>query len=140
MRKRMNAIDIAVLVCIAILLVSVIIGMTLPVYADSPHEEPVEYISMEATAYCYGTTRCDGQPVRTGICAGKPEWYGKVAAIYYDDGGKPGEFIGYFEIKDTGGDERIRDGTVLDIHIPDYNECIKFGRQKVLVALIDGEG
>lgn len=111
--------------------------------ADKPPEKeiiaPVQQ-HIEATAYCYGTTRCDGQPVRTGICAGKPEWYGKVAAIYYDDGGKPGEFIGYFEIKDTGGDERIRDGTVLDIYIPDYNECIKFGRQKVLVTLIDGEG
>lgn len=129
MRKRMSICDIATLVFVIVMFAAVIMtNMIFPVYADSVHEELVEYISMEATAYCYGTTRCDGQPVRTGICAGTPEWYGKVAAIYKDDNGKPGEFIGYFEILDTGGDERIRNGN------------IKFGRQKVLVTLIDGEG
>lgn len=111
--------------------------------ADKPTEKEKaapEQQQMEATAYCYGTTRCDGKPVRTGICAGKPEWYGKVAAIYKDDDGKPGEFIGYFEILDTGGDERIRNGSVLDIYMPDQDTCIEFGRQKVFVTLIDGEG
>lgn len=109
--------------------------------ADKPIVEvaPVQQL-MEATAYCHGTTRCDGGVVRTGICAGKPEWYGKVAAIYLNDNGSPGEFLGYFEILDTGGDERIRNGTVLDIYIPDYDACIEFGRRKVLVVLNDGEG
>ena len=55
-----------------------------------------DFISMVATAYQYGTTRFDGGKVRTGICAAKPEWYGKVAAVYEDDCGAPGEFIGYF--------------------------------------------
>lgn len=108
--------------------------------ADKPIVEVAPVQQMEATAYCYGTTRCDGGAVRTGTCAGKPEWYGKVAAIYLDDNGSPGEFLGYFEILDTGGDERIQEGTVLDIYIPDYNACIEFGRRKVLVTLIDGEG
>lgn len=107
--------------------------------ADKPEVAPVQHW-MEATAYCYGTTRCDGGHVRTGTCAGKPEWYGKVAAIYLDDGGSPGEFLGYFEILDTGGDERIRNGAVLDIYIPGYDACIEFGRRKVLVTLIDGKG
>ncbi len=107
--------------------------------ADKPEVAPVQQL-MEVTAYCYGTTRCDGEQVRTGTCAGKPEWYGKVAAIYLNDNGSPGEFLGYFEILDTGGDERIRNGTVLDIYIPDYDACIGFGRQKVIVTIIDGEG
>ncbi len=107
--------------------------------ADKPEVASVQQM-MEVTAYCYGTTRCDGGAVRTGICAGKKDWYGKVAAIYLDSGGSPGEFLGYFEILDTGGDERIKNGTVLDIYIPDYDACIEFGRRKVVVVLIDGEG
>ncbi len=106
--------------------------------ADKPKVALVQ--PMEATAYCYGTTRCDGGAVRTGICAGKKDWYGKVAAIYLDDNGNPGEFLGYFEILDTGGVERIRNGTVLDIYIPNYDACIEFGRRKVIVSIIDGEG
>ncbi len=108
--------------------------------ADKPVREVAPMQPMEVTAYCYGTTRCDGGAVRTGICAGRPEWYGKVAAIYLDDNGSPGEFLGYFEILDTGGDDRIKNGTVLDIYIPDYDTCIEFGRRKVVVVFIDGEG
>ncbi len=109
--------------------------------ADKPIVEvaPVQQL-MEVTAYCYGTTRCDSGVVRIGTCAGKKDWYGKVAAIYLDDNGTPGEFLGYFEILDTGGDERIQNGTVLDIYIPDHDACIEFGRQKVIVSIIDGEG
>ena len=107
--------------------------------ADKPVMEVAPVQQMEATAYCYGTTRCDGGTVRAGTCAGKPEWYGKVAAIYLDDNGTPGEFLGYFEILDTGGDERIQDGTVLDIYISEHDACIEFGRQKVIVSIIDGE-
>lgn len=109
--------------------------------ADKPVVEvaPVQQL-MEVTAYCYGSTRCDGGAVRTGICAGRKDWYGKVAAIYLDNNGSPGEFLGYFEILDTGGDERIRNGLVLDIYIPDHDACIEFGRRKVLVTLTDGEG
>lgn len=106
--------------------------------ADKPEVAPVQ--QMEATAYCYGTVRCDGGTVRIGTCAGKKDWYGKVAAIYLDENGSPGEFLGYFEILDTGGDERIREGMVLDIYIPDHDACIEFGRRKVLVTLVDGEG
>ncbi len=77
--------------------------------ADKPSKEvALVQQQIEVTAYCYGTTRCDGGAVRIGICAGKKDWYGKVAAIYLDNGGSPGEFLGYFEILDTGGDERIK--------------------------------
>lgn len=109
--------------------------------ADKPIAEvaPVQQL-MEVTAYCYGNIRCDGGMVRIGTCAGKKDWYGKVASIYLDDNGNLGEFLGYFEILDTGGDERIQNGTVLDIYIPDYDSCIEFGRRKVVVVLIDGEG
>ena len=99
----------------------------------------IPFIRMQATAYCYGTTRCDGKPVRKGICAAKPEWYGKTAAIYEDAGGVPGEFIGYYECLDTGGDS-IKNGDVIDIYSPSEEWCIQFGRRNVLVFLIDGVG
>lgn len=98
-----------------------------------------QYIPMEATAYCYGTARCDGNPVRSGICAGKPEWYGKLAVVYENEDGRPGKLVGFYECLDTGGQD-IRDGKVLDIYIPDEAACREFGRKRVLVMLVDGEG
>lgn len=140
MRKRMGTGDMVALTVLILILIAALIGMmALTAYADSCYDDGT-LIPMEATAYCYGTTRCDGQPVRQGICAGKPEWYGKIAAIYEDAGGYPGEFLGYYECLDTGGDERLKNGKALDIYIPDYETCIEFGRRKVLVELIDGEG
>lgn len=97
------------------------------------------YMHMEATAYCVGTTRCDGGTVREGIAAGKPEWYGMVAMVYKDDNGQLGEFLGYYEILDTGGKD-IKSGRVIDIYMNDYDDCIQFGRKKVIVKLVDGEG
>lgn len=139
MRRRMTAGNtVALIICSIVLAAALAAFMTMTVYADESYDG--DMIPMEATAYCYGTTRCDGQPVRQGICAGKPEWYGKVAAVYEDNGGTPGEFLGYYECLDTGGDERIKNGTVLDIYHPDRDWCIRFGRRKVLVELIDGEG
>lgn len=110
------------------------------IYAMEQDDENTQYIPMDATAYCYGSTRCDGGNTYDGICAAKKEWYGKVAAIYEDDGsGNLGKFIGYYECLDTGG-EAIREGKTIDIYHPSYDWCRKFGRKKVLVMLIDGEG
>lgn len=138
---------VLVIICIVFLTIAVF-GMTACVLAAEkeevgdlvlPNWEP-EFIKMECTAYCYGTTRSDNKPVRKGICAGATKYYGKTAAIYEDNNGKPGEFIGYYEVLDTGGDERIKNGQCLDIYDPDYNWCINFGRKKVLVVMLDGVG
>ena len=102
-------------------------------------KDDVQWLPMEATAYCYGEITADGSRVREGICAAKPEWYGKTAAIYEDAGGVPGEFIGYYECLDTGGDA-IKSGDVIDIYSPSYEWCVQFGRRNVLVFLIDGVG
>lgn len=128
-----------------ILLCSLVISGVMTIAAQADTEEyasnadEIPFIRMHATAYCYGTTRCDGKPVRKGICAAKPEWYGKTAAIYEDAGGVPGEFIGYYECLDTGGDA-IKSGDVIDIYSPSEEWCIQFGRRNVLVFLIDGVG
>lgn len=63
-------------------------------------------VLMETTAYCEGSIGSHGDRMHEGYCAGKPDLYGSSVAIYKaeetDDGYKLGEFIGYFELKDTG--------------------------------------
>ena len=105
---------------------------------ETDFEQP-EYFEVEATAYCDGEACCRGEIPRWGICAGKPEWYGKIIALYESDNGKIGEFIGYFECFDTGG-ERIKNGEVIDIFNPSREWCKQFGRKKVIAYIIDGEG
>lgn len=99
----------------------------------------IEMQTAQATAYCLNGTTATGAKTRIGICASKPEWFGKVLALYKDADGSPGDFIGYFECVDTGSTP-IRNGQVIDVWLPTYNECMQFGRQKVWIAVIDGEG
>ena len=52
---------------IVILIIVLLIAVYSPIVAkafekEEPETEP-QYIQMEATAYCYGTTRCDGKKV-----------------------------------------------------------------------------
>lgn len=101
--------------------------------------EQLEYFEVEATAYCDGEICCKGELPRIGICAGKPEWYGKVIALYENNNGLPGEFIGYFECLDTGGND-VSSGRVIDIYNPSREWCEQFGRKKVIAYIIEGEG
>ena len=48
--------------------------------------------------------------------------------------------IGTYEIEDTGGDERIKNGNCIDIFMDSRDECINFGRKQVLVYLIEAKG
>lgn len=105
---------------------------------EADFEQPT-YFEVEATAYCDGEVCCRGEIPRWGICAGKPEWYGNIIALYESDNGKIGEFIGYFECLDTGG-ERIKNGEVIDIFNPSREWCLQFGRKKVIAYIIEGEG
>lgn len=98
-----------------------------------------EMIDMYATAYCINGQTATGCYTRTGICAGKREWFGKTLAVYLDDNGKAGEFLGYYECLDTGG-ETISTGRVLDIWMPTENECFAFGSRRIWIAVIEGEG
>jgi len=114
-------------------------GIICFVYVETKGSDTDGLYSMQATAYCIKGRTASGKLTREGICASKPEWIGKVAAVYLDNDGKPGEFIGYFEILDTGG-ASIRKGKVIDIWFSTKNECMQFGRKKVLVKVIDSKG
>lgn len=57
----------------------------------------------QATAYCEpGRQTATGSSKQEGIIAGPPEWIGSIAAVYLDDNGTIGEFLGYYPILDTG--------------------------------------
>lgn len=99
----------------------------------------VTYIPMTAKAYCIDGITASGSHTRRGICAAKPEWIGLTAMIYKDNNGELGEFLGYYEVKDTGG-RAIRSGKVIDIWLPTEDECKQFGNKKVLVVLVKGCG
>lgn len=57
----------------------------------------------QVTGYCEpGRKTATGSSKQEGIIAGPPEWIGSIAAVYLDDNGSIGEFLGYFPIEDTG--------------------------------------
>ena len=101
-----------------------------------------EPIPMQASAYCdYGTTADGSTTTENLTCAGKREWFGKTIALYYrNKDGSIGDFIGYYEIHDTGGDPRIKNGQSIDIYMPEYRDCKNFGRVDVYMFFIEGEG
>lgn len=111
---------------------SFIIGLLLitPVQASE-----LDFKEMKATAYCLQGQTASGEYTREGICAGRPEWIGKTIAVYYNDNGKIGDFLGYYEIKDTGA-EPIKKGYVIDIWMEDKESCKQFGTQNVYVLII----
>lgn len=106
----------------------------------NPYPDAIR-LDIEATAYCYGTTTCTGKPVRVGYAAMAKEYIGMTAVVYEaDENGEPLDYIGIYEIEDTGGDYRIKNGTCIDIYVPDYSEAISFGRKDVVVYLFDAKG
>ena len=96
---------------------------------------------IESTAYCYGEVTKDGSKVREGICAGKEEWLGLTAVIYsVDQDGEIGQLLGIYEVRDTGGDHRLQNGTCIDIYMPDETAAKEYGRQEVYIQLIRADG
>ena len=110
---------------------------------DSPEyrvtTEYGEMYKVEVTAYCINGITATETHTRPGICAAKREWIGKAAILYKIVDGRP-ELFGIYEVQDTGGDERIKAGKVIDIWFPTYDECKQFGRQTMLVQILDAEG
>lgn len=64
---------------------------------------------------CYlptGNKTADGTVPYEGICASNRDHLGDVAVLYSVDG----EFIGFFECRDIGGHQKLRNGTAIDIY------------------------
>ena len=137
MKMKLFCVILAAIFCFGIGIDTLVEIMTVEA-ASANTETQEEYISMTATAYCIDGTTATGTHTRSGICAGKREWFGKTAVVYADNHGEIGDLIGIYKVEDTGG-STIRSGKVLDIWVPSYEEAIQFGRRKVHVYLLNEE-
>lgn len=126
------------------LLVALVIMMqaTRHIYAEC--SEPT-FRKMRSTAYILTGITSTGCEVREGICAtGDPELIGKTLMLYQrlPDGSR-GEFLGYFEVLDSGCHENV-----IDVWQPDIERAQAWmdrvyadGCQgKIYVQIIDAEG
>ncbi len=118
-RKRM----IALILVIAIELILLL--SLLPVEAAEPSDPQL----MRVTCYTYppGSITASGSEVREGIVAARKEWMNALVILYDTDM----NFIGYFEVKDTGfgidkdgdGVGSIQEGTSIDVFRSDLERC-----------------
>lgn len=91
-----------------------------------------------ATAYCKtGTTASGTQTTEYRTVAGRREWFGKGIHIWLDDGDgvvKAENYLGRYVVEDTGG-EPIKAGRVIDIYMPEKEDCKQFGGRRILYEL-----
>lgn len=119
MRKRILSVLLVLVMLLLVLLYS------LPVEAA----ESSDLKLMRVTCYTYppGSITASGSEVREGIVAAKKEWMGALVILYDTDM----NFIGYFEVLDTGfgidkdgdGVGSIQDGTSLDVFRSNLERC-----------------
>lgn len=131
--------------------------LTASARGGDPFAEPVK---IRATCYCDDGATASGCNTRYGIVASKPEYIGCVACVYaIADDGSIGDFIGYFEVLDTGyGRETgkgqssilqgkslgtIETGETIDFYIPTMHQVEewmdKYG-DFVFIKLYNGKG
>lgn len=103
-----------------------------------------EIVKVTATAYApTGNLTYTETVPRFGVAAGKKEWLGKTAVVWFDDGDgiiKPQNYYSTFTFEDLGGSKAIRNGYVIDIFMESEETAIQFGSKKVIVQIVDSEG
>lgn len=126
-------------------MVVLILSQALPVQAKTL---AVEYYNtpqkIRCTCYVGGTVTATGKTPHYGIIAGPREWFGCAVAVYSvnEHGGK-GDFIGWFEIDDTGPNEALEAGKAIDLwqeSLEDANDWVKSYGDYVYIELIRAEG
>ena len=91
---------------------------------------------------CYlptGNRTADGTIPYEGICASNREHLGMVAVVWTQDG----EFCGYFECRDTGSHEELKNGTRIDIFRNDMDGVREWQNTVgdwVIVQWVSGNG
>lgn len=94
-----------------------------------PQGETSDFEVFEATAYCdFGITH-SGLLARRGMVAADPGILpiGSVIQI------EAGDYSGIYTVMDTGG---VVKGHLIDIYMPDHEEAIQFGRQKIKIHVL----
>lgn len=111
-------------------------------------QNATEPYMMRCTCYTAdeGDITASGTEVRDGIVAGKREWLGKVVVLYeVTEDGTMGDFIGYYEFKDTGYgiNGSLINGTSIDVWVENEDAVWEWvGRygDYVYMQLVDGKG
>ena len=92
-------------------------------FTSYAEENDPQLLKMRATAYCLQGTTYTGKQVREGICAtGNKALVGKTVVLYQrlpDDG--IGDYIGTYEVEDTGCNEHV-----IDVWCEDLEKCQEF--------------
>lgn len=126
-----------------ILAVIAVMVLTGDVTYASDDTEP-KLIKMRATAYSIDGTTATGKETRKGICAtGDSRYLGMTAVVYQRlPDGSIGDYIGIYEIEDTGCSEHV-----IDVWTPEA-ECQEFmdavykndAAGKVWVQIMEADG
>ena len=140
MRKRILSVLLVLMMLLLVLLYS------LPVEAA----ESSDLKRMRVTCYTYppGSITASGSEVREGIVAAKKNWLNALVVLYDMDM----NFIGYFEVKDTGfgidkdgdGIGSIQKGTSIDVFRSSLDRCRewveRYGDYCYVQVIPDAEG
>lgn len=108
--------------------------------SENPYGEPFK---IRCTQYTdYGVTK-SGQMVREGIAASS-FYYGKTILAYeVDEDGKVGDFIGFYEVLDTGSHRGLKDGSRIDIYVPTDSDVEQWQKEYgdyIYIQVVDGKG
>jgi 3D (Asp-Asp-Asp) domain-containing protein len=88
-------------------------------------------LQLTATAYCHAGTTKSGVWTRPGIVAADPRIVPLRSLIRIVS---PERYAGIYQVMDTGGAIK---GRRLDLFIPSCAHAIRFGRQPVVVQLVN---
>lgn len=105
----------------------------------SPHEYEPELLHITGYINPHGNKTADGSNTFVGSCASNRKNLGKVVALYDKDK----NFIGYYDINDTGGTKALKTGKAIDIYFEDeqtLNEFFEKYGTRLYVQIIESEG
>lgn len=160
MRRKIDRTRYLMIACLIVLALLWLLGKY-RIVAEAREANPfVEPAKIRATCYCDSGITATGTQTRPGIIASKKEYLGYVACINaVNEDGTVGEFIGFYEVLDTGygietgvGESKIKDGRTLgsletgdsiDIYMPTLHmaeEWIDTYGDYVYVRFVKGEG
>lgn len=123
--------------------------MLLQTFPVEAHEQlKVEHYAqpqkIRCTCYVGGTVTANGKKPFYGTVAGPRDWFGCAVAIYQmNEAGGCGDFIGWFEVNDTGPNDLLLSGRAIDLwqeSLEDANDWVSQYGDYVYIQLIRAEG
>lgn len=126
-----------------IILALVICFVSLGAERREPHQEELDFAEagfqqMHTTAYVLHGTTATGVHTRPGICACNPH-LGEIAIVYTLDG----DYLGMYEVADTGITQGLINGTVIDIwrcNMTQAENLMRITGGRCWVKFIKGDG